>query len=147
MIIGGILGLWAVCLGIIFFHPFFYGPPLDKSADLISKNIQPEEAIVHTSPMTFYSFLYFHQSTYPEYLTIAAENIPSIFKIGGYQKKNEAILPQSSGVWLVNTRDWVPTEAVEKTERALETNFIFDQKTDYGNIQLSHYIQKQNESN
>jgi glycosyltransferase involved in cell wall biosynthesis len=134
-----LLSLIIITLVFQYTHPFFSGPPIKKAADFISKEYQEGEAILHTNPMTFYSFLYFHKESYSEFLALSPGISPrEIFEIDGYQKSSSEIASDYQGVWLVNPLRWVTFETLEKVKSNL-ASFSFDTKKQYDNIEIYHY--------
>lgn len=124
-------------------RPFYYGPQLEEASRAVEKSIKSNEAVLHTSPMTFYSFQYFHKFKYPEYLVIPSDTASgTIFEIGGYKKSAEEIVPFYSSLWLVTIPYWVTKEEVEMTESTLQTDHKIDQEIRYNSLYIYHYSKK-----
>lgn len=56
------------------FDPFFLGPPLKKTSDFISRNFIKNEIILHASPMTYYSALYYIKNSPEQFLLQTPSN-------------------------------------------------------------------------
>lgn len=132
--------LLLVTLIFQFFDPFFYGLPLKTAASFIAQRYQEQEAILHLSPMTFYSFQYFHQFSYPEFLTFPSDTTrASIFEIGSYQKPVKEIVSKYENIWLVNFLSWVKPEKVKEVKKTITKDFTLNLKKNYNNIEIYHY--------
>jgi hypothetical protein len=141
-LVGGLLGFWTIYSGLTLFHPFLKGPPLKKAATFIESQHQNKEIILHSSPMTFYSFHYYHRGSLPEFLMIDPAFSQPIFEIGGYQKSLNQVSQELQNVWLVNDTRWTNPDRLKEARASLEVNHIFAQEIIYDNIQLSHYLKK-----
>lgn len=84
-------------------HPLFYGPPFEKAANILSRKFKNKEIIVHLNPITFYSFLYFHNFSYKEFILKTEKNSKPL--IASTVKSFEELTPYSS-VWIVSYPYW-----------------------------------------
>jgi glycosyltransferase involved in cell wall biosynthesis/uncharacterized membrane protein len=124
--------LLVTTLAFQYLNKFYHGPALERAAEFISKNYKGQEAIIHTSPMTFYSFQYFHRFSYPEFLGIPSDTASgTIFEIGGYKKPVEEIIPNYERLWLVNIPYWVTPEETLAVKRTLANKYSLDKRINY----------------
>ena len=130
-----------ITLAFQLFDPFFSGPPLKEAADFIEEKYQNRETILHLSPMTFYSFLYFHRFSHPEFLTIPTKS-PTIFDIGNWRKSLPEATSQYSKIWLVDIPSWSNPQDGKKIRDLLSKRFFLDFEKSYNSIEIYHYEEK-----
>ena len=125
---------------IQYFVNFYHGPPLEEGSRLVSQNHQTNEVIVHSSPMTFYSFQYFHKFTNPEFLAIPSDTAYyTISEIGGYDKPINKIVYGYKNVWFVNIPTWVTPKQVGEIQTFLNKDYLLDRQVHYNNLEIYHY--------
>lgn len=135
-----ILSLLTVVLLIQYFVSFYHNSSLRDGANLISKNFKQDEVIIHSSPMTFYSYKYYHSSKYPEFLVIPSDTAYyTIAEIGGFDKPIEKIVPGYKNVWFVNMPSWVTPKEISDIEKYLSKDYLRSEVVRYNNLEIYHY--------
>ncbi|OGD86463.1 hypothetical protein A2Z23_00675 [Candidatus Curtissbacteria bacterium RBG_16_39_7] len=133
--------LTSLFIVVLFFqrtNSLFLGPPLK----LASQELKEEKPILHTSVLTYYPFLYYHQNSSQDFLvTKNPLTSKTISIIGGETEKTTDFI-QDNHIYLVNLRNGAEPVFQFMVENNIEKNFLLEKVGIMQNIEIKVFKTK-----